>query len=207
MGKLDETVRAVTAKLKDKGMLDNTLILFTSDNGSHAEGGYRPDMLQSSGPLRGHKRDLYEGGIRVPLIAHWPAVIQAGRETAHASAFWDFLPTVCEIVSLPVPEGIQGISYLPTLKGEGGQKAHEWLYWESHESGVRRALRAGDWKIVQYDVAAKRPGAWQLYNLKEDKSEKTDVAEKHPGELARLKAMVESARVVSGLFPQPALDR
>jgi arylsulfatase A-like enzyme len=207
MGKLDETVGAVMARLKEKGLWDNTLVIFTSDNGPHSEGGYRPDMLQSSGVLRGQKRDLYEGGIRVPFIAHWPAVIRPGRETAHASAFWDFLPTACEMVSIDVPDGVQGISYLPTLKGEGGQKVHEALYWESHESGVRRALRSGDWKIVQYDVAAAKPGAFELYNLKEDISEKVDVADRHPEQVVKLKAMIGAGRVPSRLFPQAALDR
>jgi arylsulfatase A len=206
MKKVDETVAAITARLQEKGIWNNTLILFTSDNGPHSEGGYRPDMLQSSGPLRGHKRDLYEGGIRVPFIAHWPDVIQPGRESAHPSAFCDFLPTVCELLSLPVPAGIQGISYLPTLRGAGEQRPHESLYWEHHESGIRRALRHGDWKIVQYDVAAKNPGAFELYHLKEDLSEKRDLAKQNPGKVAELRAKLEASRVPSPLFPQPALD-
>jgi arylsulfatase A len=207
MKKVDESVAAVSARLKEKKMWDNTLIVFTSDNGPHSEGGYHPDMLQSSGPLRGHKRDLYEGGIRVPFIVHWPGVIQPGRESAHPSAFWDFLPTVCDMLSLPVPADIQGISYLPTLRGEGEQREHESLYWELHEHGVRRGLRAGDWKIVQYDVGKMKPGAFQLYHLKNDISEKVDLANKNPEKLAELRAKMIAARVPSKLFPQPALDQ
>jgi len=207
MKMIDDSVAVLVERLKEKGLWENTLVIFTSDNGPHSEGGYRPEMLESAGPLRGQKRDLYEGGIRVPFIAHWPGVIEAGRETGHVSAFWDFLPTVCEIVSVPAPEGIQGISYLPTLRGEAGQEAHRSLYWESHQSGARRALRAGDWKVVQYAVAGKNPGAFELYNLKDDISEKTDLAARHPEKLAALREMMESARVPSELFPLPALDR
>jgi arylsulfatase A-like enzyme len=207
MKKVDETVGVVAARLKEKGMWENTLVIFTSDNGPHSEGGFHPDMVQSSGPLRGRKRDLYEGGIRVPFIAHWPGVIQAGRESAHPSAFWDFLPTVCEMLSLPVPADIQGISYLPTLRGEGVQRAHDSLYWELHEIGVRRGLRAGDWKIVQYDMEKKTPGAFELYHLKDDLSEKTDLAKKNPEKLAEMRAKLDAARVPSPLFPQPVLDQ
>ena len=207
MKRIDDSVAALMKGLKEKGLWENTLVIFTSDNGPHAEGGYRPEMLASAGPLRGHKRDLYEGGIRVPMIAHWPGVIEAGRETGHVSAFWDFLPTVCEIASVPVPGGIQGISYFPTLRGGAGQEEHRSLYWESHESGVRRALRAGDWKVVQYDAGEKKPGAFELYNLKEDISEKVNLSARHPEKLAELRKMIEAARVPSGLFPLPALDR
>lgn len=207
MKKVDETVAAVTARLKDKNLLDNTLIIFTSDNGSHSEGGYHPDMLQSSGPLRGHKRDLYEGGIRVPFIAHWPSVIKPGRTSSHPSAFWDFLPTVCEVVSANAPSSIQGISYLPTLRGEGEQAVHDSLYWEFHELNGRRALRSGDWKLVQYDLGAKSPGAIELYGLKKDLSEKHNLAKAHPEIVERLLAMMNAARVPNPLFPLPALDQ
>lgn len=108
--RMDDAVAKVTSKLREKGVLDNTLVIFTSDNGSHSEGGYQPSMLDSSGPFRGHKRDLHDGGIRVPFIARWPASIKPSQTSAHPSAFWDFLPTACAIAGAPVPAGLDGIS-------------------------------------------------------------------------------------------------
>jgi arylsulfatase A-like enzyme len=163
-------------------------------------------MLKSSGELRGHKRDLYEGGIRVPFIAHWPASIKPGRTSPHPSAFWDFMPTVCELTGIPAPGNIQGISYLPTLMDKQSQAAHEHLYWELNEQGGRHALRAGDWKIVRYDLNKKPSGPSELYNLKQDPSETTNLADKHPDVLAKLTALLEKARVPCPLFPWPALD-
>lgn len=206
MTRIDDAVAAITAKLREQGLLENTLIIFTSDNGPHAEGGYHPRMLQSSGALRGHKRDLYEGGIRVPMIAHWPAAIRPGRATDHPSAFWDFLPTACDLAGIPIPDDIQGISYLPVLRGVGEQPTHDYLYWEFFEQGGRRALRAGDWKIVQYNLAATPRGALQLFNLRDDVAESTDLAAKHPDILEKLRKQMDAARTPSPLFPYPALD-
>lgn len=206
MVRIDDAVGAITTKLREKGLLENTLIIFTSDNGSHAEGGYHPRMLESNGPLRGHKRDLYEGGIRVPFIAHWPAKIEAGRASDHPSANWDFLPTACEIAGLPTPENIQGISFLPTLTGDGEQLAHESLYWEFQEQRGRRALRAGDWKVVQYNLSLDPQGPIELYNLKNDIRETTDLAAQHPEVVEKLTAKMNAARVPNETFPFPALD-
>jgi arylsulfatase A-like enzyme len=206
MTRIDDAVGTITAKLRETGQLDNTLIIFTSDNGPHAEGGYHPRMLDSSGPLRGHKRDFYEGGIRVPMIAQWPAVIKAGRESAHPSAFWDFLPTACEIVGIPVPDGVQGLSYLPTLKSGGEQAEHEFLYWELNEGGGRRAIRMGDWKAVHYNLNQSPQGKVELYNLKNDLGETNDLAAQHPDLVAKLTAKMDAARVPSERFPFPALD-
>lgn len=206
MERIDRTVGALTDKLREKDLLDNTIVILTSDNGPHFEGGYNPAMLKSSGILRGHKRDLYEGGIRVPFIAHWPAAIKPGRMSSHPSAFWDFLPTVCELAGIPMPGNIQGISYLPTLMGEDGQAAHKHLYWELNEQGGRQALRAGDWKIVRYDLNNNPAGPIELYNLREDPSETTNLAAKQPDVLEKLTAMLETARIPCPLFPWPALD-
>jgi len=204
---IDETVAGHIRLLEEKGLLENTLILFTSDNGPHAEGGYQPSMHQSSGPLRGKKRDLYEGGIRVPMIAHWPAKIAPRRVTGHPSAFWDFLPTACDLAGIPKPDGIQGISFLPTLLGdESAQPAHEFLYWEFFEQKGRRALRAGDWKLVQYNLEANPPGAFELYNLKDDLAESTNLADQHPERVEAMSALMRTARRPAALFPYPALD-
>ncbi len=207
MTRIDESVAAITAKLRETGQLENTLVIFTSDNGPHAEGGYHPDMLNSNGPLRGHKRDFYEGGIRVPFIAVWPGVIEPGRESSHPSAFWDFLPTACEIAGIPVPEDIHGLSFLPTLKGSGEQAEHEFLYWELNEAGGRRAIRMGDWKAVEYRVNdPENRGPVELYNLAEDIGETNNLAAEHPDLVEKLTAKMDAARVPCENFPFPGLD-
>ena len=145
IGRMDGDIGRLLKKLEELGIEDNTLVLFTSDNGPHREGGNDPEFNDSNGPLRGIKRDLYEGGIRVPLIARWPGRIKAGESTDHISAFWDLMPTACELAGIEAPKGIDGISYLPTLLGKEQQK-HDYLYWEFKRL---RAVRMGKWKAVQ----------------------------------------------------------
>lgn len=202
---MDGYVGRVLAALEKKGVARDTLIVFTSDNGSHYEGGYDPKMLNSSGPLRGGKRDLYEGGIRVPTIARWPAGIAKPGVSDHASAFWDFLPTACELAGVDVPDGLHGISYAPVLTGKGGQRAHDFLYWEFHEKDTRRALRQGDWKLVQYDVA--KNGKPELYHLGRDLAESKDLAPEEPERVAAMLKLMENRRKPSPIFPNKALDR
>lgn len=206
VSRVDDAVGALLAKLQEKGMDGNTLILFSSDNGSHTEGGYSYEMLDSNGILRGGKRDLYEGGIRVPLVARWPAGIPAGRITDHPSAFWDFMPTACELLEIEPPAGIDGISYAATLTSKGVQATHPSLYWEFHELGGRRALRSGDWKLVQYGLKPGGFGKCELYDLAADRSEKKDLAEKHPERVAAMLKDMDAARTPSGRFPLPGLD-
>ena len=206
ISRVDDAVGALLATLKEKGMDENTLILFTSDNGSHSEGGYSYEMLDSNGVLRGGKRDLYEGGIRVPLIARWPAGIPAGKVTDHPSAFWDFLPTACDLIGIEPPAGIDGISYAPTLTGKGTQASHPSLYWEFHELGGRRALRSGDWKLVQYGLKPGAFGKCELYDLANDLSEQNDLSEKHPERVAAMLREMDAARTPSQRFPLPGLD-
>lgn len=204
---IDDTMGRLLEKLREKNQDRNTLVMFTSDNGSHAEGGYHYSMLQSNGSLRGGKRDLYEGGIRVPLIARWPAACPAGRTSDHASAFWDFLPTLCELAGLTPPAGIQGISYAPLLTGRASdQPKHESLYWEFHEMNGRRALISGDWKVVQYGL---KPGAFgkaQLYRISGDPGEQKNLADAEPERLAELMRRMDTARVPEARFPLPGLD-
>jgi arylsulfatase A-like enzyme len=202
---LDGYVGRLKAALEKKGVAKDTLILFTSDNGSHFEGGYNPTMLESSGPLRGGKRDLYEGGIRVPMIAHWPAGIAKPGTSDHAGAFWDFLPTACELAGVDAPAGLHGISYAPTLTGKGGQRAHDFLYWEFHEQDTRRALRQGDWKLVQYDLA--KNGKPELYHLGKDLAETKDLAAGEPERVAAMLKIMDARRKPSPIFPNKALDR
>lgn len=202
---LDGYVGRVMAALEKNGVARDTLVIFTSDNGSHAEGGYQPKMLQSSGPLRGYKRDLYEGGIRVPTIAHWPAGISKPGLCDHASAFWDFLPTACELAGVQVPAGIDGISYAPSLTGKGEQRSHEFLYWEFHEQNGRRALRQGDWKLVQYNLTKNEKPL--LYHLGTDLAETTDLARKEPERVEAMLRLMDQHRKPSPIFPNPSLDR
>lgn len=197
---LDKQVGEVLTKLKELGLEKNTLVIFSSDNGPHKEGGADPDYFDSNGLLKGHKRDLYEGGIRVPMIAFWEGKIVAGSTSEHISAFWDFLPTVAEVAGVQASENIDGISYLPALLGKE-QKQHEYLYWEFHESEGRQAVRKGDWKLVSYQVLNPEKTTVQLFNLAEDISEENDVAEKHPEVVKELSELMKTARTDNLDFP------
>jgi arylsulfatase A-like enzyme len=197
---LDDQVGEILDKLKELGIDENTLVIFSSDNGPHLEGGADPDYFNSNGPFIGYKRDLYEGGIRMPMFVRWPGKIEAGSQTSHISAFWDFLPTAAEIVGAEPPENIDGISYLPTLLGENDQKQHDYLYWEFHEKNGRLAVRQGDWKLVRYDVFSPEKTTTELYNLANDISEEDNIAEEHPEITQKLLEIMKTARVPSEDF-------
>lgn len=197
---LDKQVGEILGKLKELGLEKNTLVIFSSDNGPHREGGADPDYFDSNGPLKGYKRDLYEGGIRVPMIAFWEGKIVAGSTSEHISAFWDFLPTVAEVAGVKASENIDGISYLPELLGKE-QKQHEYLYWEFHELGGRQALRKGDWKLVSYQVFDPEKTTIELFNLAEDIGEVNNVAEKHPEIVKELSELMKTARTENVDFP------
>ena len=196
---LDMQVGEIVAKLKELGVYENTLIIFTSDNGPHKEGGADPDYFNSNGMLKGYKRDLYEGGIRVPMIAVWDGKIMGGTKTDHISAFWDIFPTVAEIAEISTPKNIDGISFLPTLLGKE-QKQHDYLYWEFHELGGRKALRKGDWKLVNYNVKNPEKTTVELYNLSADIGEENNVAEKNPEIVDELMNLLNSARTESEVY-------
>ena len=195
---LDDQVGEIVAKVKELGIEENTLIIFTSDNGPHKEGGADPDYFNSNGIFRGYKRDLYEGGIRVPMIAKWKGMIKEGSVSDHISAFWDIFPTVAEMINAEVDDHIDGISLLPTFLGIGDQKQHSHLYWEFHERGGRQAIRQGDWKLVKYDV--NKNGEYQLYNLKTDPGETKDIAQEHTAKLNDLIKILESSRTESEVY-------
>lgn len=199
--RLDRHVGQILAKLKELGLDDTTLVMFTSDNGPHSEGGAHPNHFDSNGPLRGQKRDLYEGGIRVPMIARWPGKVKAGSQTDHISAFWDVMPTAAELGDAQTPVNIDGISFLPTLLGRDGQAEHKYLYWEFHERGGRQAVRKGRWKGVRLNVRKNLNGPLQLYDLQSDISETTDVADQHPDIVAELARIMKAAHTDSEAFP------
>lgn len=190
---LDDYVGEIVQELETLGIDDNTMIVFTSDNGPHVEGGHDPDYFNSYGTLRGYKRDLYEGGIRVPMIATWPGKIAAGTASDHISAFWDFLPTVADMIGKPLENEVDGISMLPTLLGKGEQKAHKFLYWEFPAVGGRIAIRAGDWKAVQYNVSKENPRPIELYNLSDDLGETVNLAGEHPEIVSELDRLMKSS--------------
>ena len=197
--RLDATVGRILETLRETGQDQNTLVLFTSDNGPHREGGHNPDFFDDNGPLRGIKRDLYEGGIRVPFLARWPGRVKAGGETAQPIAFWDFLPTVCELAGVAAPARLDGISYVPTLLSKAGQRQHDYLYWEFHERRFAQAVRTGDWKAVRLN-----PGQpLELYNLKEDLGEQRNVAAERPEAVAQMEKILAGARVESPDWPRP----
>ncbi len=196
---LDMQVGDIVAKLKELGVYDNTLIIFTSDNGPHQEGGADPDYFDSNGPLKGYKRDLYEGGIRVPMIAVWKGKIVAGTVSDHPSAFWDVFPTVAEITGISTPENIDGISFLPTLLGKA-QPKHDYLYWEFHERGGRKALRKGDWKLVRYNVLYPDKITTELYNVVADPGEANNLAAENPEMVKELLDLMKNARTESDVY-------
>lgn len=197
---LDQQVGEIMKKVESLGLEDNTLIIFTSDNGPHQEGGADPEFFDSNGELRGFKRDLYEGGIRVPMIARWPGKIEAGSESDHISAFWDVFPTVAALAGLDDTPKSDGISFAPTLLGESGQEEHDYLYWEFHEKGGRLAARKGDWKAVQYEVLENPDNPIELYNLAEDVSEEHNVADEHPEIVAEMEKIIKTTRTPSPVF-------
>jgi arylsulfatase A-like enzyme len=201
--RLDSYVGQIMQKLKDLGLDDNTLVFFTSDNGPHKEGGNNPEFSNSSGPLRGIKRDLYDGGIRVPMIARWPGHVPAGVVSDQVWAFWDFLPTAADLAGATSPTNIDGLSMLPAILGQPQTKQHEYLYFEFHEGGFKQAIRTGDWKAVR--VNPKQP--IELYDLKTDVGESKNVAADHPDLVKKAAEIFKSARTDSKEFPINAQPR
>tara|TARA_B100000809_G_scaffold266930_1_gene333175 strand:- start:17 stop:1471 length:1455 start_codon:yes stop_codon:yes gene_type:complete len=198
--RLDEQVGELVDKLEELGIAENTLIVFTSDNGPHQEGGADPKYFNSNGVYKGFKRDLYEGGIHVPMIAKWPGTIKAGSTNKHISAFWDVMPTLGEVAGIETSKELDGISFLSTLKGETTQKKHEYLYWEFHEKGGRIAVRQGKWKGVKYHVLKKPNRRIELYDLSIDPEEINNIAAIYPEKVAELTKIMQEARTPSEVF-------
>ncbi len=193
--RMDKDVGRMMALLKELGLDENTLVIFTSDNGPTYAGGADSTFFESAGPLRGLKGSVYEGGIRVPYIARWPGRIKAGSKSDHVSAFWDFLPTCCELISEDPPAGIDGISMLPTFLGQSQkQKQHKYLYWELRG---QQAVRMGQWKALRLKPDRKI----QLYNLEQDIGESDDVADEHPDIVAKVAEIFKTGRTGSEVFP------
>jgi len=195
--RMDGDVGKLFALIKKLGIDDNTLVMFSSDNGPHREGGNNPDFNNSRGPLRGIKRDLYEGGIRVPMIARWPGKVKPSSTNNHISAFWDVLPTCAELAGAKAPDEIDGISFAPTLLGNNDrQKQHEILYWQFHERGSKQAVRMGDWKAVSFYQSHT-----ELYNLKDDLGEKNNLAAKYPDIVKKAEQYMKASNTPSTHWP------
>lgn len=197
---LDKQVGEVLNKLKVLGLDKNTIVIFTSDNGPHQEGGADPDYFDSNGPLKDYKRDLYEGGIREPMIAWWPGKIKANTKADLISAFWDVMPTFADVAGVKTPENIDGISFLPTLLGLEGQKMPEYMYWEFHELGGRQAIRKDQWKLVVNQVLDPKKKSIELFDLKSDIGEEHDLAAQHPEIVKELLDLMSKARTPSDIF-------
>jgi len=200
MERLDTDVGRILALLGELGIDDNTVVMFSSDNGPHNEGGHDPDFWDSNGPLKGFKRDLYEGGIRTPFLVRWPGKIRPGTVADHVSAFWDVLPTCCELAGLADPRGLDGRSFLPTLKG-APQPEHDYLYWEFSEQGGKQAIRRGNLKAVKCGVTRNPQAALELYDLSNDPGETTNLAASRPEAVRELNALLAQARTESTAFP------
>lgn len=193
--RMDAGIGRLLGVLKELGIDGQTVVFFSSDNGPHQEGGADPTFFQSSGSLRGIKRDLYEGGIRVPMLVRWPGVIAAGRRTEHVSAFWDFYPTCLELAGLEPENHVDGISFLPVLLGEEkSQPKHSYLYWELHEASGKQALRVERWKAVRQNLAFDLDAPIELYDLKMDPLESRDVSRQYPHIVQKMRRLFETVR-------------
>ena len=202
--RLDTYVGEVLAKLKEKGFDKNTLVIFTSDNGPHMEGGADPGFFGYNAILRGTKRQTHEGGVRVPFIAWWPGQVPAGVENPHQLAFYDVMPTFCDLAGVDdyvakytnknkENDYFDGLSFAPTLLGKAEQKEHEFLYWEFEETN-QVAVRMGDWKMVSKD------GKPHLYDLSKDVHEDNDIAEQHPEIVKQMVEIAHSQHTESPYF-------
>ena len=197
--RLDRDIGSLMTRLKELGIDDNTIVMFTSDNGPHAEGGHDYRFFDSNGPLKGLKRDLYEGGIRVPMIVRWPGKVNAGKNSDHIGAHWDFFATCLDLADTKTEAEHDGISFLPELTGKR-QKAHDYLYWEFFERGGRQAVRMGNWKGIRYNVNKDPNSPLKLYDLSGDIGEVTDVSDQYPKIVEQIDQHLVNARTESKWF-------
>jgi len=195
--RLDADVGKLLDKIKELGIENNTVVIFSSDNGPHQEGGNKVEFFSSSGPHRGFKRSLADGGIRVPAIVRWTGTTKPGTVSDHVWASWDFLPTACDLAGIDTPKGLDGISIVSTITGKGEQKSHAFLYWEFHEGGTAQAVRHGNWKAIRN--APGRP--LELFDVVRDPAERQNVATDNPAVVAKVEAYLKTARTDSKEFP------
>jgi len=209
---LDENIGKLIQQLKEEDIYDNTLIVFTSDNGPSYAGGADPVFFESAKPFEGEygrgKGYLYEGGIRVPMIASWPGKIKPGSKSDYVSAHYDMLATFGDVAGYKLPEGSDGVSMMPTLLAKENQKEHGFLYWEFPSYGGQVAMRIGDWKVVRQNLKDdKKEATLELYNLKDDPTETTNVANENPEILKKATEIFTRERATPDLeiFKIPAI--
>ncbi len=204
VSRMDRDIGRLMAQIKKLGLDENTIVFFSSDNGPTVRiGGADSDFFESSGPLRGRKMQLYEGGIRVPFLVRWPGRIPRGAVSDQICAFQDVLPTLAELAGAQPPRDSDGISLVPTLLGMRGQKQHPYLYWEYHEAGGWLAVREGNWKAVRRDVFKRANSPIELYDLNHDLAEQHNVAADHPDVAKRMVARMKKSHIPSVEFPLP----
>jgi arylsulfatase A-like enzyme len=202
VARLDKYVGDIVHEIDRQGIAGNTLIIFSSDNGPHQEGGNEPEFFDSNGILRGLKRDVYEGGIREPFIATWKGKIKPGTTSNFTGAFWDLFPTFQAVAGIPVSTTIDGLSFLPTLLGnDRRQRQHDYLYWEFHENNGRQAVRWGKWKGVRLNVSQQKDAPIELYDLGKDPSEKNNIAAAHPDVVKKIAAILQQAHTPDKNWP------
>ena len=192
---VDQDVGRILSTLKELKIDDNTIVMFSSDNGPHQEGRHKMEFFDSNGPLRGMKRDLYEGGIRVPFIARWPKSVPAKKVSHHISGFQDMFPTLLELAQIELEHEVDGISMVPTLLGKKDQRKHDYLYWEFGGRGGATAVLKGDWKGVRRNTRKNPDGPIELYNLKNDLAETTNLAENQKALVAKFNAILKREHV------------
>lgn len=195
---LDREIGKLLEQLKKEGLDKNTLVVFLSDNGPKQR-----DAFESTGGLRGQKRDMYEGGIRVPFIARWPGKIKAGTVNEAPSALWDLLPTACDLAQIPIPKGVDGVSLLPVLQNQSVPQ-REYLYWELFDGGNKQAVLMGQWKGIRNGLKIGQPiPPLELYNLQKDPLEQNNVALMFPEVAGKIEEVMRKARWPSSMFPLP----
>ena len=195
--RMDSDVGRLMAKLDELGIADDTIVFFCSDNGPHREGGNNPELFDSNGPLRGIKRDLYDGGIRTPMIVRWTGSIRPAQVSEAVWSFWDFLPTAAELAGVKAPAGIDGISVVPAFQGKPLPN-REYLYWEFHEQGFSQAVRLGKWKGVRRRTLS---APVELYDITADPGETKDLAAGNEDVVRRVAEIFKTARTDNPTFP------
>lgn len=201
VSEIDKNVGQIIQLLKDKDIWENTIFIFSSDNGVHCVGGHEPDFFDSNGPYRGYKRDLYEGGVRAPFIVNWPNVIKKKRTTDHITAFWDFLPTVAEIVGAKPVKESDGISYLSLLTGKGKEpRNHDYIYYEFYEQGGKQSILKDGWKLIRLNMSKPEKLKEELYYLPDDIGEEKNLINQYPDKACTLRELAMKARTESQHF-------
>ena len=191
--RMDTDIGRLLDRLQELGLAERTLVMFSSDNGPHNEAGHNPERFRPSGPLRGMKRDLYEGGVRVPFIAWWPGSIEPGTVSDHVGYFGDVMATLCDLTGVPLLPDRDSVSFLPTLLGRPDeQKSHAYLYWEFYERGSAQAVRFGHWKAIRKPMLS---GPVELYDLSADIGETRNVAQDHPAVVEQAVRYMDEAHI------------